>query len=60
MPIKIVITFKQFIETITPAENKVDRQVIEKLGGQEKVKGKILVEQQQIAKRRRKILEEVF
>jgi hypothetical protein len=38
----------------------VDRQVIEKLGGQEKVKGKILAEQQQIAKRRRKILEEVF
>jgi bacterioferritin (cytochrome b1) len=52
--------YKQFIETITSAESKVDRQVIEKLGGQEKVKGKILAEQQQIAKRRRKILEEVF
>ncbi len=52
--------FKQFIETITSAENEVDRQVIEQLGGQEKVKEKILAEQQQIAKRRRKILEEVF
>ena len=52
--------FKQYIETITSAENEVDRQVIEQLGGQEKIKEKILAEQQQIAKRRRKILEEVF
>ena len=52
--------FKQFIEIITSAEYEVDRQVIEKLGGQEKVKEKILAEQQQIAKRRRKILEDVF
>jgi hypothetical protein len=52
--------FKQYIETITSAENEVDRQVIEQLGGQETIKEKILAEQQQIAKRRRKILEEVF
>jgi hypothetical protein len=52
--------FKQYIEAITSAENEVDRQVIEQLGGQEKIKEKILAEQQQIAKRRRKILEEVF
>ena len=52
--------FKQFIETITSAESEVDRQVIEQLGGQETIKEKILAEQQQIAKRRRKILEEVF
>ncbi len=52
--------FSQFIEIITSAEYEVDRQVIEKLGGQEKVMEKILAEQQQIAKRRRKILEEVF
>jgi hypothetical protein len=52
--------FKQFIETITSAENEVDRQIIEQLGGEEKIKEKILAEQQQIAKRRRKILEEVF
>ena len=52
--------FSQFIEIITSAEYEVDRQVIEKLGGQERVKEKIIAEQQQIAKRRRKILEEVF
>jgi len=52
--------FKQFIETITSAENEVDCRVIEQLGSQEKVKEKILAEQQQIAKRRQKILEDVF
>ena len=52
--------FIQFIETIASAENEVDRQVIEQLGGEEKVKQKIFAEQQQIAKRRQKILEEVF
>ncbi len=52
--------FKQFIETITPAEKEVDRQVIEQLGGNEKVSEKILAEQQQIAKRRQKLLDEVF
>ena len=52
--------FRQFIKTITAAENEVDRQVIDQLGGDEKVKHKILAEQQQIAKRRRKILEQVF
>ncbi|MBT8363094.1 MAG: NF038143 family protein [Deltaproteobacteria bacterium] len=52
--------FKQFIKTITSTENEVDRQVIEQLGGNEKVKEKIFAEQQQIAKRRQKILDEVF
>ena len=52
--------FKKYIKTITSAENEVDRQVIEQLGGEEKVKEKILAEQQQIAKRRQKILEDVF
>jgi hypothetical protein len=52
--------FKQFTQTVTSAENEVDRQVIEQLGGNEKVKEKIEAEQQQIAKRRHKILEEVF
>ena len=52
--------FKQFIEVITSAENEVDRQVIEQLGGNEKVKEKIFAEQLQIAKRRRKILEDLF
>ena len=52
--------FEQFIQAVTAIENEVDRQVIEHLGGDEKVKEKIEAEQQQIAKRRRKMLEEVF
>jgi hypothetical protein len=52
--------YQSFLEEITAAENAVDRQVIEQLGGNEKIKDKILIEQQQIAKRRDKILEEVF
>jgi len=52
--------FRQFIKTVTSAENEVDRQVIEQLGGNEKVEEKILTEQQQIAKRRHKILEQIF
>lgn len=52
--------FKQFIDTITPVENEVDRQVVEQLGGDEKVQEKILTEQQQIAKRRRKIMDDIF
>ena len=53
-------TFKQFIDAITPVENEVDRLVIEQLGGVEKVQEKILAEQHQIAKRRQKIMDDVF
>jgi hypothetical protein len=52
--------YQSFLEKITAAENEVDRQVIERLGDNERIKDKILIEQQQIAKRRNKILEEVF
>jgi hypothetical protein len=52
--------FQQFIQAVTAAENEVDRQVIEHLGGNEKVKEKMEAEQHQIAKRRHRILEEVF
>ena len=52
--------FTAFIDRITAAEKAVDEKVIEKLGGDEKVKAKILAEQQQIEKRRQKILEDVF
>ena len=52
--------FKQFIRTATAAENEVDRQVIEQLGGDEKVKEKIAAEQEQIARRRQKIMDQVF
>ena len=52
--------FKQFIDMITPVENEVDRLVVQQLGRDEKVQEKILTEQQQIAKRRRKIMDEIF
>jgi len=52
--------YQSFLEEITAAENEVDRRVIERLGDNERIKDKILIEQQQIAKRRDKILEEVF
>ena len=52
--------FRQFIETVTPAENEVDRLVVLQLAGNENVQEKISAEQQQIAKRRQKILDQVF
>jgi hypothetical protein len=52
--------FNAFIDQITAAEKAVDEKVIEKLDGDEKVKSKILAEQQQIEKRRQKMLEDIF
>jgi hypothetical protein len=52
--------FAAFIDQITAAEKAVDEKVIEKLGGDEKVKAKILAEQQQIEKRRQKMLDDIF
>ena len=52
--------FIQFVESVTAAENEVDRQVIELLGGVEKIKEKISAEQQQLAKRRQKIADDIF
>jgi hypothetical protein len=52
--------FSAFIDQITAAEKAVDEKVIEKLGGDEKVKAKILAEQQQIEIRRQKLLDDIF
>ena len=52
--------FSAFIDQITAAEKAVDEKVIETLGGDEKAKAKILAEQQQIEKRRQKMLEDIF
>jgi hypothetical protein len=52
--------FKAFIDQISAVEKAVDEKVIEKLGGDEKVEAKILAEQQQIEKRRQKMLEDIF
>ena len=53
-------SFSEFIEQITAAEKAVDEKVIEALGEDEKAKAKILAEQQQIEKRRQKMLEDIF
>ncbi|MGD8290588.1 MAG: NF038143 family protein [Desulfobacterales bacterium] len=52
--------FKDVVEAISTAESEVDRLVIKQLGADENLKEKIIAEHQQIAKRRQKILEEVF
>ena len=52
--------YQSFLEDITTVENEVDLRVIAQLGDNERIKDKILVEQQQIAKRRDKLLEAVF
>ena len=52
--------FEQFIKKVAAVENEVDRQVMEQLGGNETATEKIIAEQQQIARRRRKMLEELF
>jgi hypothetical protein len=52
--------YQSFLEEISAAENEVDRQLIERLGDNERIKDKILIEQQQIANRRNNLLETVF
>lgn len=52
--------FQEFMESISAAENEVDRQVMDLLGNNPKVREKMAAEQQQIAKRRQKILHAVF
>ncbi|MCK5195686.1 MAG: NF038143 family protein, partial [Desulfobulbaceae bacterium] len=52
--------YKAFLKKITAAEQDVDRQLIEKTGRSVKVREKILAEQQQVEKRRNKIMDEIF
>ena len=52
--------FQSTLQKITEAENKVDRQIIELHGDNDRIKDKIVIEQQQIAKRRAKLIEAVF
>ena len=52
--------FQSILQKITAAENKVDRQIIGLHGDNERIKNKIVIEQQQIAKRRDKLIEAVF
>jgi hypothetical protein len=52
--------FQSTLQKITEAENEVDRQIIELHGDNDRIKNKIMTEQQQIAKRRDKLIEAVF
>lgn len=52
--------FITFVRQITAAENEVDQLVMQYFSGNEKVREKMQAEQQQIAKRRNKILDDVF
>jgi hypothetical protein len=52
--------FKDVVEAISTAESEVDRLVIKQLGADGNVKEKIIAEHQQIAKRRQKMLVDVF
>jgi hypothetical protein len=52
--------FAAFIEKITHVEHKVDQLVIQLYSENESVKEKMTAEQQQIEKRRQKILDDIF
>ena len=52
--------FKALIDELTSAEEEVDGKIIEKLGKNKNLKEKLLAEQQQVAKRRQKIMDEIF
>ncbi len=52
--------FKALIVQLTSAEEEVDGKIIEKLGKNKNLKEKLLAEQQQVAKRRQKIMDEIF
>ncbi len=49
-----------FFDELTAAEAEVDRELVAKMGENEKLKEKILAEQNQLKERREKIIEEVF
>ncbi len=52
--------FKALIYQLTSAEEEVDRKIIEKVGENKNLKEKMLAEKQQIAKRRQKIMDEIY
>ena len=49
-----------FFDQLTAAEAEVDRELLAKMGADEKLKEKILAEQKQLEERRAKMIEEVF
>ncbi len=51
---------RDFFDELTAAEAEVDRELLAKTGESDKLKAKILAEQNQLEERRGKIIEEVF
>ncbi len=52
--------YKALIDGLTSAEEIVDGKIIEKIGKNKNLKEKLLAEQQQVAKRRQNIMDEIF
>ncbi len=52
--------FEAHLHALSSAENDIDRAIINKMGENEKLKEKLLLEAQQVEKRRNKILEDIF
>jgi hypothetical protein len=53
-------TFETHLRDITSAENEVDRAILSRVGEHPRVKEKLELEAQQVEKRRKKILEDIF
>jgi len=52
--------FEAHLRALTAAEADIDRAITDKMGHDEKLKEKLLLEAQQVEKRRNKILEDIF
>ena len=52
--------FEAHLRALTAAEEDIDRAIIDNMGQNEKLKEKLLLEAQQVEKRRNKILEDIF
>jgi hypothetical protein len=52
--------FENHLRALTAAENEIDRAIIAQAGNNEKLKEKLQLEAQQVARRRDKILEDIY
>ena len=52
--------FQTFLDQISAAEKKVDREIVNNVGENQKLEEKLLAEQNQVDKRRQKIMDDIF
>lgn len=52
--------FQTFLEEISAAEKEVDREILNKIGENQKLEEKLLAEQKQVEMRRQKIMDDLF